>query len=67
MWNDLDRFDRSGAVMSHHWFGDEEPGYNYHVDMMIPAIRYGKPIKNPILNKTEWNKKEENRKKSFNE
>ncbi|MAG86201.1 MAG: hypothetical protein CMB97_02185 [Flavobacteriaceae bacterium] len=58
LWNDLDRFDRSGAVISNHWFGDEEPGYNYHVDMMIPAIRYGKPIENPIFDKEDgtWDK-----------
>ena len=56
LWNNLDRFDRSGAVLCHHWFGDDEEGYNYHVDMMIPAIRYGKPIEDPILDKGAWKK-----------
>lgn len=51
LWNDLGRFDRSGAILAPHYYGDKESRYNFHVDMMIPAIRFGKPIENPVMEK----------------
>lgn len=56
LWNDLERFDRSGAILAPHYYGDRESRYNFHVDMMIPAIRYGKPIDNPVMKKPEFEK-----------
>ena len=44
IWHGLDRLDKGAGIFTMHWMGDIESHYNPHLEVMIPAIRYGLPF-----------------------
>lgn len=55
LWNNLDRYDRSGGITSLHWFGDEESDYHPHANILIPCIQNGEAV-NAHYEKEEFEK-----------
>ena len=55
LWNNLDRYDRSGGITSLHWFGDGESDYHPHANILIPCIQNGEAV-GPYYEKEEFEK-----------